>query len=45
MDITLDEKPVEESTQQTNPNGQPMPDSGSYEEWYDYFFGNKAPTP
>ena len=45
MDITLDEKPPEESTEQTDPNGQAMPDSGSYEEWYNYFFGNKAPTP
>ena len=46
LDITLDEKPVDtDSAQQGGSNGQAMPDSGSYEEWYDYFFGNKAPTP
>ena len=38
LDITLDEKPrdLNASTTPTEPD---MPDSGSYDEWYKYFFG------
>lgn len=40
LDITLDEKPKDldsgSSTTVTEPN---MPDNGSYDEWYKYFFG------
>ena len=38
MEITLDEKPHEG---QNAPSSEPsnMPDNGSYEEWFDYFFG------
>ena len=39
LSITLDEKPQQETTTAT----EPMPESGSYEEWYKYFapyFGN-----
>ena len=40
LTITLDEKPVTTDAA-AQPNGQ-MPDNGSYEEWYDYFFGDKG---
>ena len=38
LEITLDEKPRES---QNTPSSEPsnMPDNGSYEEWFDYFFG------
>ncbi len=42
LDITLDEKPQNidssASTAATEPN---MPQSGDYDEWFKYFFGNK----
>ena len=42
LDITLDEKPKDTnsnaSTAVTEPN---MPQSGDYDEWFKYFFGNK----
>ena len=38
LTVTLDEKPqATEDEQMDAPNGQ-MPESGSYEEWYDYFY-------
>ena len=36
MDITLDAKPREDAPQESE---KPMPENGSYEEWYEYFFG------
>ena len=46
MSITLDEKPREEAVTATPApgNGQ-MPEDGSYEDWYNYFypfFGDKG---
>ena len=39
LDITLDEKPQDTDTQQpVNPDSSQMPQNGSYDEWYDYFF-------
>ena len=35
--ITLDAKPTEQAVPQ--PGGSDMPENGSYEEWYNYFFG------
>ena len=38
LEITLDEKPREsQNTPGSEPSG--MPDNGSYEEWFNYFFG------
>lgn len=41
LDITLDEKPADTSTTEepTEPTGE-MPEDGSYEDWYNYFFQN-----
>lgn len=39
MSITLSEKPHEEETQ-TPAQSEEMPQNGTYEEWYKYFFGN-----
>ena len=42
LSITLDEKP---GTTETVPNGSEngqMPENGSYEEWYEFFFGGKG---
>ena len=36
MEITLDAKPREDAPQTEE---KPMPENGSYEEWYEYFFG------
>ena len=36
LDITLDAKPREEEIPSDE---KPMPENGSYEEWYEYFFG------
>ena len=36
LTITLDEKPRQTTTA---PSGSAMPGSGSYQEWFDYFFG------
>ena len=39
LEITLDEKPHEgQSAPSSEPSG--MPDNGSYEEWFNYFFGD-----
>ena len=38
MDITLDEKPQPAAT--VTPDSQ-MPSEGNYNEWYDWFFGNR----
>ena len=39
LEITLDEKPQDTDTQQpVNPDSSQMPQNGSYDEWYDYFF-------
>lgn len=40
MDITLDEKPKDLNSSTTTPTQPNMPDNGSYEEWYKYFFGD-----
>ena len=37
LPITLDEKPVSTDTQELPQ--EDMPQDGSYDEWYDYFFG------
>ena len=37
LSITLDEKPQQSTN--TPSGNQPMPGSGSYQEWFDYFFG------
>ena len=39
--ITLDEKPQETETPADPDNGD-MPENGSYEDWYNYFFGGKG---
>ena len=41
LDITFDEKPQDLTAESTDPtvSGE-MPNNGSYEEWYKYFFGN-----
>ena len=41
LEITFDEKPQDLTTESTDPtvSGE-MPENGSYEEWYKYFFGN-----
>ena len=43
LSITLDEKPadVNAAVPEETPEGQ-MPENGSYQEWYDYFFGGKG---
>ena len=42
LSITLDEKPNDTSATAPNEAGQgKMPESGSYDEWHDYFFGGK----
>ena len=47
LNITLTEKPqttttnTQPETAEPQPNGE-MPENGSYEEWYDYFFGDKG---
>ena len=39
MEITLDEKPHEgQNAPSSEPSG--VPDNGSYEDWFDYFFGD-----
>ena len=38
LTITLDEKPRDLTT--TVPDNSMMPNEGSYDEWFDYFFGN-----
>lgn len=44
MDITLDEKPRDTDSAaagtDSNPNSN-MPQNGEYDEWYDFFFGNR----
>ena len=42
MSITLDEKPRETATEIPEPTGGNLPENGSYEDWYNYFFGNKG---
>ena len=40
MDITLDEKPKDLNSDTSTAGTQPgMPENGTYEEWYKYFFG------
>lgn len=43
MDITLDEKPrdTDTSTNSDSNSDSNMPQNGEYNEWYDYFFGNR----
>ena len=36
LEITLDEKP-QETQKETQPSTEDMPDSGNFDEWYDYF--------
>ena len=38
LTITLDEKPAATQAQLPEGSGIPMPENGSYEEWYNYFF-------
>ena len=40
LTITFDEKPQEDTTPVETQPGE-MPENGSYEEWYNYFFGDK----
>ena len=40
LDITLDEKPQNFSSTVTPEQDSSMPSEGSYEEWYEWFFGN-----
>ncbi|MBQ9149217.1 MAG: trypsin-like peptidase domain-containing protein [Oscillospiraceae bacterium] len=40
LDITLDEKPIEQTVQIPGEKSD-MPENGTYEDWYKYFFGNK----
>ena len=42
LTITLDEKPAANATTPAVPGKEEMPENGSYEEWYDYFFGDKG---
>ena len=39
LEITLDEKP-QENKPASNSESSEMPNNGSYEEWFNYFFGN-----
>ena len=42
LSITLDEKPATTATTTPDNTGKgKMPENGSYEEWYDYFFGDQ----
>ena len=42
MDITLDEKPRDTESDTTDASSNPnMPQNGEYDEWYDFFFGNR----
>ena len=41
LTITLDEKPQETETP-ADPGNSDMPENGSYEDWYNYFFGGKG---
>jgi len=42
LSITLDEKPQDPNAAAPNEAGQgKMPENGSYDEWHDYFFGDK----
>ena len=38
LSITLDEKPRQTQTPQYDQNE--MPDSGDFDEWFEYFFGD-----
>ena len=42
LSITLDEKPRETTQAPVVPENGQIPESGSYEDWYNYFFGNKG---
>ena len=42
LTITLDEKPVSTETVPGDSGYGQMPENGSYEEWYDFFFGGKG---
>jgi serine protease Do len=43
LPITLDEKPRENTTQTpAAPENGKLPENGSYEDWYNYFFGPKG---
>ena len=43
LSVTLDEKPADLNTETPTETPQGgMPEDGSYEEWYDYFFGGKG---
>ena len=39
LSITLDEKPRATETEIPAPTGGNLPENGSYEDWYNYFFG------
>ena len=42
LDITLDEKPQEDTASQIPQPDENMPSEGSYDEWFDWFFGNRG---
>ena len=42
LPITLDEKPVENAGASNGNGSGKMPESGSYEEWYEFFYGDKG---
>ena len=42
LSITLDEKPRETTSEVPEPTGGKLPENGSYEDWYNYFFGGKG---
>ena len=41
LSITLDEKPRETASEIPAPSDDRLPEDGSYEDWYNYFFGPK----
>ena len=42
LDITLDEKPRETSASEAPQPDSEMPSEGSYEDWYNWFFGRNG---
>ena len=43
LSITLDERPADlNSVGPVNPDAAQMPEDGNYEEWYEFFFGDKG---
>ncbi len=42
LSITLDEKPRETTEIPSVPDGSDLPQDGNYEDWYNYFFGDRG---